>query len=69
MKPILEQFSNVDPLINFCTDVQLSIVRLSDAVDLSLPEQMELLRVSSCFQKLCNSRMSNLLKQLKDGKS
>ena len=69
MKPILEQFSNVDPLINFCTDVQLSIVRLSDAVDLSLPEQMELLRVSSCLQKLCNSRMSNLLKQLKDGKS
>lgn len=68
-KPILEQFTDVDPLINFCTEVQLQIVRLSDSQDLSFPEQMELLRVSSCLQKLCNSRMFNLLKDLRNGKS
>lgn len=67
-KSILEQFTDVDPLINFCTEVQLSILRLTDSTEVSFEEQMELLRVSSYLQKLCNFRMSNILKALKNGK-
>lgn len=68
--PIIDRFpdSCIDPLINFCTEVQLQIVRFSDTNEVSLDEQLELLRVSSCLQKLCNYRMSNIFKQLENGK-